>query len=251
MKMSERDSRRAGILMNGLGTLIECQRANDAGGDCEETKKGAYPFIPMSIGAAMQTFEHLEKHLKKEKRWCGHNTNDAKFLDAGCGIGNVLLLASIYQLANRYHGIEYFEDTANRARTWLGINNPRRKNLPSKFSIIQDDILTFKDYGAYDIIYFYCPMLEPRLQIRFEERLEDEMQVGAILIPRMKRGVMIREDYRFELLSFDGVAEKIFLKVKDGPRKKSEMDLIDRYTRHDPEREAAMQKLIKAGTLRG
>jgi len=247
---TKKAERRADILTDALGTLIRNQQYNNAGDDCEESKKGAYPFIPMSIGHALGIFEWLSELLKKEKRWSGFNRSDSKFLDAGCGIGNIMLLASLCSLTSEYHGIEFFEKTAERGRTWLGLNSSRTKYIGSKFNIFQDDILTFKNYSDYNIIYFYCPMFEARLQIRFEERLEDEMHVGAVLVPRMKRGGAIRHDDRFEKLTTRGRSEHAFIKIKGGPRKESELKVVDRIKRHDAEREKRVQKILKAGTIR-
>lgn len=63
--------------------------------------------------------------------------------------------------------------------------------------------------------------------MRFEEYLEDNMKIGAILMGFMKQGHQIRKDERFEQIRLRN-AEAVFIKVKGGKREKSEVEITDR-----------------------
>jgi SAM-dependent methyltransferase len=182
----------------------------------------SYPFIPMQHTRLIETLVSLRERLRDMKSWSGNRKRSGKklFLDAGCGPGNVMVTARAAGLCDAYHGIEFFDETFKKAQAWLGINE-RGNNT---YKLFQEDILKFNHYGKYDIIYFYCPFSDHRLQRRFEERLEDEMKVGAILIGFLKQSRAIRKDYRFKRIQGINAAENVFIKVKKGPRKDSEVE---------------------------
>jgi SAM-dependent methyltransferase len=200
----------------------------------------------------LSQFDVLKNALAGEKRWSGNKSSNRmrrKFLDAGCGAGNILLFAKSVGLARYYHGLEYFDDTYKKARDFLGLDS--KKPVPD-VKIFQQDILTFKNYGDYDIIYFYCPFSYGRLEVKFEELVEDQMKLGAVLIANLKRGSAIYKDERFERLadklvsdtSFSGIPSKkenIFIKISDAPRKKSQFD-EKRSWLHDIAVEGAINK---------
>jgi len=233
-------------IMNALGTLIRVQKGvtEDGARDSENEayKEGSYPFIPNSTDRIFHEFILLKEFLKKEKRWSGHDTVPTKFVDAGCGIGNIMLLAKSTELCHRVDGIEYFPKTADAAKRWLGTN--RNDNY---FNIIVADIMKYRKYREYDIVYFYCPFADHRLQVLFEERLENQMKVGAVLIPHLKKGQAIRDDDRFERLTFGqkndyGYGPFAFIKVKGGRRKVSEAKQVMKQRYHSRNEKAVKEK---------
>lgn len=227
-----------------IDTMISRQRYNLDINNGKENEKsyeeGSYPFIPHSTIDTFNEFKHLNDYLWKESRWSGdNNRRDSKFLDAGCGIGNVMLMARELGLCSTVHGIEYSEHVYKAAKQWLGLSDKVIEQYGGKapLDVFKDDILKFKKYKDYDIIYFYCPFSNRHLQVMFEELIEDKMKVGAILIPRLKQGKVIHEDSRFEKIQINVekkngnpwppfVNSNIFIKIKSGKRSKSEFEKI-------------------------
>jgi len=165
-----------------------------------EEETGSYPFMPLPLSVQMSSMLLAKKSLAKKK-------NKIRFLDAGCGCGNTILMARAVDLAQIYHGIEFCNDTADKAEAIL-----RTDRHPS-IRIFREDIMTFKNYERYDIIYYYCPFCNKELQAKFEKLVEDQMRVGALLMPFMKLNNSIEKDDRFE--SIDGVYDRMFIKIKD------------------------------------
>ncbi len=219
-KEMEKDFR---IALGGVDILIRRQRYTGESGI--ENSEGSFPFIPYDTGTLFQQLKAVRLYLEKEERWSGNTLATSYFLDAGCGIGNVLLQAKMHGLCSYRHGIEYYKHSADRAEALLnskrGANN--FKSMRRDFKIMRKDILKFRGYSKYDVVYFYCPFVDRRLQVMFEERLEDSMKVGAVLIANMKHGNAIARDDRFERIKvgpsgwqkFSG----IYIKVKKGRRK--------------------------------
>lgn len=219
----------ASILINALDTLIRVQKyPDDRAAGKGAYLEGSFPFIPNSTSRIFREFLLLKEFLKKEKRWSGHNASPTKFVDAGCGIGNIMILADAVGLCSKTHGIEYFPETAKTGKTWLGVT--KRDSMYNSFNIYVADIMKFRKYREYDIVYFYCPFSDERLQIMFEERLENNMKIGAVLVPHLKKGQAIRKDKRFKQLEIGKKDNSgywggpfAFIKVKDGTRKVSEV----------------------------
>jgi SAM-dependent methyltransferase len=170
-------------------------------------KKGAWEFIPIRTGDILSTFYPLQIYLDRTLK---APTYRYKFLDAGCGIGNVLLLARAMGLAGEYHGLELFPKTHKAAVKFVGEGN---KDYINNIKIIKKDILKFKSYADYDIIYYFHPLRDPEKEIKFEKKIENEMKVGAILIPRLKRDFSIEKDPRFEKLQLKDTNAGVWRKV--------------------------------------
>ena len=163
--------------------------------------EGSYPFIPYSSTGAYVRFRAIKKWMasrqpSKRKSSC----RTSKFLDAGCGIGNILLIAKKVGLTDEYHGLEYFDYIKNEAEHFLGLDmkNHHYNNIIVK----KADIATYKHYGKYDFIYYYCPFSDNKKEMEFELRIEDQMKVGAILIPMRKNSSAIIKDKRFKEIQF-------------------------------------------------
>jgi SAM-dependent methyltransferase len=114
-----------------------------------------------------------------------------KFLDAGCGIGNIMLLAN--QIGFISYGLEIDPTTTNFAMK-RGIEFDR---------IIKQNILTYKCYNEYDVIYFYRPIIDDKKQTKFENRVKDQMKLGAILIPVLQVNKSVKNDKRFKTISVE------------------------------------------------
>jgi SAM-dependent methyltransferase len=168
--------------------------------------KGMYPFIPMCTDRLSKDFISLKNAITTNPLWSGFlSSSTTKFLDAGCGCGNVLLIARAASLTDKYNGIEFDKDNVEKANRMF-VNNKE-----NTFKIINGDILQFDKYHEYDIIYFYRPFSNSKSQILFERKVRDEMKVGAILLPYYLEDVTINIDKRFKKLFI--TSECAFIKI--------------------------------------
>lgn len=144
-----------------------------------QEKCGSYPFIPHPAYSVLCQLIYTFNYLKGK-----YNSRPLSFLDAGCGIGNIMMLAM--GVGFDAHGLEFDPVTIEFAR---GIN-------PWWQRIREQNILTCNDYGKFDVVYYFCPIANVK-QEEFEKRVEDQMTVGSLLIANMKRNNGIRKDRRF------------------------------------------------------
>jgi len=136
-------------------------------------KKGHYPCIP-SHGIISLLID-LINVMEKLRNSLENQHYMPKFLDAGCGIGNVVLLArNVGCVAT---GIEYDLRTYRLAKKLIDSDS----YYPNG-TIIKGDITTFDKYGDYDIIYYYQPMNKSELMNQFLEKLSNDMKIGAYII---------------------------------------------------------------------
>lgn len=133
---------------------------------------GKYPFIPLPISDFIKWVNYaqgLHQHLYTD--W-----SRPLFLDVGCGIGTKLILAHYLGLPS--HGIEINQRYLDIAYEKLGIDSAR---------LIAGDARKFEGYKLYQIIYFYCPMRDPKLQRELEKAIYDGARDGTILIQVLKQ----------------------------------------------------------------
>lgn len=142
-----------------------------------------YPFVAMDTRQAYEQIRIATKYLKAKQR----DSQSLSFLDIGCGIGNILLLAELMECT--VCGIEKDEASYSIA-----------KNLVGEESVTREDIWQFERWADFDIVYYFRPFSEKNKQLKFEKLVEDKMQVGAILIGNRRMGFGIDEDMRFKRL---------------------------------------------------
>lgn len=177
-------------------------------------KNGRYKFIPFGTGAVMDQLLSVKDYLMGRDKKLNPWLNDYKFLDAGCGYGNILMLA--HGVGFRSYGLEINRVLIGRAK----LINPFWKDIKHR------DILKYNSYGDFDVIYYYCPLRNNKLETRFEERVEDQMKVGSILMPNLKASRRIRKDERFKqskirngYVFFEKISEEESVHHPDKPRK--------------------------------
>ena len=145
-----------------------------------------YPFVAMDTRQAYEQIKIARAHL--------HQVRGEKapfsFIDVGCGIGNILLLAELMEFA--VFGIEKDTGSLDIAR-----------NLVGETAVKDKDIWSYNSYNAFDIIYYFRPFCEKKVQVAFEQKIENSMQVGTILIANRKMDDSIDSDSRFKRLSPD------------------------------------------------
>jgi len=147
--------------------------------DCE------YPFVAMDTRQIFAQLDFVSVFLGLARK--EPPAPPLRFLDVGCGIGNVLLIAE--QFGFDVYGIEKDEYPFRVAMRLIGEER-----------IAQTDIWTYDEYGKYEVIYYYRPFSGREQQLCFERLIEDTMQTGGILIANHKNSEAIGQDSRFEKL---------------------------------------------------
>lgn len=112
-----------------------------------------------------------------------------KLLECGAGFGFVATLAR--ELGFAVTGLEidprYLEGAA--------------KLFPLT-PVLEQDLLTYEDWGRWDVIYYYAPFHDDHAEVaeRFELAVEDGIRPGGIIIANHKISSRWRDDPRFEEL---------------------------------------------------
>ncbi len=142
-----------------------------------------YPFVAMDTRQVLEQLLFVRAFVDSSRAFSG---DTPKFVDIGCGFGNVMLFAE--QLDFRVFGLEKDEASLEVARSLFEADQ-----------LIEEDIRSFAGYDQFDIIYYFCPLTEGERQ--FERFVEDRMKKGAILIANYKRSQAINTDSRFKRLA--------------------------------------------------
>jgi hypothetical protein len=100
---------------------------------------------------------------------------EPSFIEVGTGIGVVSKLISEMIPGVSVHGIE-------KNSQLVEISNELFPGL----DLVEDDAMTFNEYGDFDIIYYYRLMKDMSDQVRLEKRIEAQMKSGAFLIANFK-----------------------------------------------------------------
>lgn len=122
-----------------------------------------YGFVPMGTNPILDILYELYNHMG------GHKYKHS-FLDIGCGIGNIVLLAN--EIGFDAYGLEYNSKIYNIA-----------KRIISSHHIFKGNMTSFKDYGKYDILYYYLPMADGEAMTKFATKLAKAVKPGAYIIP--------------------------------------------------------------------
>lgn len=180
-----------------------------------KAREGSFHYVPYPPSTLFHMFEHIHRTVFR-----GHTKN--KFLDAGCGVGHVPFIAHCTELAAECHGIDIEKKYIDYGRQIFSAGTK------GTFKLWKSDIMDFDKYSEYDVLYYFCPFTHPYLEKVFEERLEDEMKVGAFLIALNKCSGA--KDPRFQIVKNTSTSYPILKKIKDGPR------TVSSFSREDIER---------------
>lgn len=141
-----------------------------------------------------------------------------RFLDVGSGGGTKVLAAST--CFDRCDGLEYDEDAVAAGRRFLDMLEPGRCRL------IHGDALRFSNYGAYDVIYFYRPMMDPGKQDELEKRILSQARPGTLLLKVGGLG--------FEALPARGAPELVYPVYATGMSEHEASELVGNAERMGP-----------------
>ncbi|NOX24751.1 MAG: class I SAM-dependent methyltransferase [Deltaproteobacteria bacterium] len=168
-----------GIISRFIGYFtMDSQRESQNNTDTE------YPFVPMDPRQVYAQIKFVRDYLDGQNQAAG----PYRFIDIGCGIGNVLLTAE--QMNFEVWGIEKDKFPFQVAAKLIGSER-----------VSQADIWQYDNYAAFKVIYYFRPFHDGVLQRRFELLVEDQLQPGGILIANRKMSVKIDADPRFSRLS--------------------------------------------------
>lgn len=136
-----------------------------------------YAFVPsVCSDEVVRQLMYIRQYLESR-----HTHRPLKFLDCGCGIGNILMIAS----CTGFHatGIEHELDTYKLGRDILDNRSASKNDDRNNIDIIKGNILFFRHYKDYDVIYYYTPIMNRQLQAKFVRKLVKNAKIGAIIIP--------------------------------------------------------------------
>jgi SAM-dependent methyltransferase len=110
-----------------------------------------------------------------------YNKKTRKFVDVGCGVGQKVYLAFKYRFDA--YGIEVRPPYVDVARQLLVryLWNTLLADYPSH--VIQVDALQF-DFKDFDVIYFYRPMWDSKLEAQLERQIAKTAKEGAIVLAK-------------------------------------------------------------------
>lgn len=182
-------------LVRGIGESVK-QKYKSNYVSAIQKKSRSFPFIPYPPHSVTDQIYVAFRQL-------GHVWNKYKFLDAGCGIGNIMLLAN--KAGFLVYGLEIDP-------TLLTTASKINRNM--FFSMKKQNIMTYKDYGEYDVIYYYCPFSCNTKEKVFEKYVENQMKIGAIIIPNFKQSNKINRDKRFKCVPVGDDRNPIYIKIK-------------------------------------
>ncbi len=138
---------------------------------------GHYPFIPTySISSLVRCLCEVRDYISKRDKISG-NPLRLKFLDCGCGIGNIMMLAKRIDGYKSVVGIEYDSATYKVAKELL---SQYSDDINDK--VIHNDLLDFRGYGKFDVIYYYEPISDVKKRNEFCKKLANNMKAGAVVI---------------------------------------------------------------------
>jgi hypothetical protein len=171
--------------------------------DNEHTKAGHWDYITYSIGSFLAHMEEVRKLIGPDK----------KFIDVGCGIGTKVHLASHYFDA---YGVELHPPYAKSARKLTrtkkfhkfgGYTAYHTRHLHQR--IFQTDALKF-NYSGYDVVYFFRPMSNDKMQKELEQRIYKQVKPGTIIIP-----IYAISDFPSNIKHLQTPSKKLYVKVRD------------------------------------
>lgn len=183
-----------GRLLYALHSIFEqgANRANNRIGDTEDERRdrcvrkdGGYKCIHLPP----EHFCCMLGQVLEHRQIVPEQVHKLKFIDVGCGVGEKIYLAKLFGMD--CYGLELREELIAEGKKLLlemgfGCGNWCEKpNVDDRF--IHANALTY-NYKDFDILYFYCPLVDSKLQEKLEARIAKTAKVGAVVIPANAHG---------------------------------------------------------------
>lgn len=163
-----------------------------------------YCFIPSAANSAVDYIMFARSYLSTK----ANSATRYKFLDCGCGIGNIIIMAA--KVGFDATGLEYEADTFALAKDMLLDGCIGVWGHPY-FSpkVIRGDILHFQHYKDYDVIYYFAPIKDQELGKRFVKKLITDAKVGALILAYGGEDILSTDSRLNNIEGRLGIYEKI------------------------------------------
>lgn len=113
-----------------------------------------------------------------------------KFCDVGCGIGTKLILTDLMWYGGFYIDCIGIENTITYVKAGQKIIEQYKKlnwkyrSPHTEMGIIHTDAIKY-NYGEFDIIYFYCPIIDDDKQEQLERHIINTAKSGAYIMANL------------------------------------------------------------------
>lgn len=155
----------------------------------EYLSENSWKYYPTNL----ELFNEMLNIIKKNK-----NIINKKFLDVGSGIGHLCYLAKLNGFDAE--GLELNPKL-------LEISN----ELYPEINFINMNILDFNNYGDYDVIYYFAPFNNIKLQQELKEKIENTIKIGSYIITI---DIETKDD-RFKKIKYNNQYCNCWLKIKE------------------------------------
>ncbi len=174
--IAEQAQEKAKILRSALSQIGE-SAVSDV-----ETQEGSYSYIAIDLDEFFDMIYSLENCLKNDPdyRHTDKPHRPVSFLEVGCGHGRNLhvLRATDRFCFEKISGFDIVPEYVEAGRRYFDMDD----------DIFVEDAFKF-DYGGFDVIYFYRPFSDEKLQKKFEKRLISTMKRGAYIVASLSESL--------------------------------------------------------------
>jgi len=157
---------------------------------------GRYNYIPYTTKNFIEKLFSVRKYLISKNKW----HFPVKFLDCGCGIGSTLFIAK--KLGYESYGLEIDNNCIKKA-----------KEIFYDLNIKKADILRYKNYKDFDVIYFFKPLCDDKKEEQFEKYIANKSKVGTIIISANNNSYVLDSDSRFKKIKINN--NNFYIKIKE------------------------------------
>ncbi len=140
-----------------------------------ETLDGSFQYIPYQLEGLAEIIIDLSKVLSDDPDF-KHSRQPIRpmsFVEIGCGLARNLNIMRHQTMLpfSKTVGFDIVPEYIDAARVLYGLDE----------DVFVHDAMTF-DYGGFDLLLFYRPFSDDKLEARFEEYLMDSVKPGAVII---------------------------------------------------------------------
>lgn len=144
--------------------------------DFEFNKSGSYPYIPIAGRIFFESILAVKNAINLITPFDISTLikNKPTFVDYGAGTGIPMRIAEY--LGFRSNGIE-IDDECIKNAVWYS-------NKGNAFYLEKADLIDFNTFVGrlYDVVYYYCPFLNPDKELEFELNAIKTVKVGGYII---------------------------------------------------------------------
>ena len=168
----------------------ESDKANNTIGTTESEKRdrivrsdGGYKCIHLGVEDFISQVQFVIKELQLTTP---AQIANLRFIDVGCGVGQKVFLAHCFGF-NAF-GLELRKELIDTGEHLFGSMSVSKRYYHERGEFfIQGNALTYPDYSRFDIIYFYCPLADDKLEIELEKKIIADAHSGAIVLANLPK----------------------------------------------------------------